>query len=144
MVEIQIRYEGNLSCRAVHVPSGAELRTDAPRDNQGRGESFSPTDLVATALGTCMMTLMGIVARRNEWDLTGTEVRVVKKMVADPLRRIGELEVVIRVPRDFDARARETMEHAALTCPVHVSLPDKVARPVRFEWGVEAARPTGR
>ena len=144
MVEIQIRYEGNLSCRAVHVPSGAELRTDAPRDNQGRGESFSPTDLVATALGTCMLTLMGIVARRNDWDLSGAEVRVVKKMVADPLRRIGELEVVIRVPREFDARAKETLERAALTCPVNQSLPERIARPVRFEWGVEAARPTGR
>jgi putative redox protein len=138
MVEIQIRYEGDLSCRAVHVPSGRELRTDAPRDNQGRGESFSPTDLVATALGTCIVTVMGIVARRHEWVLTGTEVRVIKKMVADPTRRIGELDVVIRVPREFDARSRETMEHAALTCPVHASLAERLLRPVRFEWGGEA------
>ena len=140
MVEIKVSYEGDLSCRAVHGPSGMELRTDAPKDNQGRGESFSPTDLVATALGTCMLTLMGIVARRNGWDVTGSEARVVKKMVADPLRRIGELDVVIRVPHELDAAAREALERAALTCPVHVSLGESIARPVRFEWGVGVTR----
>ncbi len=138
MVEIRVHYEGDLSCRAVHTPSGSSLRTDAPKDNQGRGESFSPTDLLATALGTCMLTLMGILARRHDWDLSGAEARVIKKMVADPERRIGALDVVIWIPGDFDERARSALERAALTCPVHHSLGEKVARPVRFEWGRKA------
>ena len=135
MVQIQVRYEGDLSCRAVHGPSGAELRTDAPVDNEGRGESFSPTDLVAAALGSCMLTIMGIVARRHEWDLVGTELSVVKSMVADPQRRIGTLEVLIRVPGEFDEGQRKLLEKAALTCPVHHSLGLNVEKPVRFEWG---------
>ena len=84
MVEINITYEGDLRCTAVHVSSGTTLRTDAPRDNMGKGESFSPTDLIATGLGTCMMTTMGIVARKMGLDLAGTHVKVVKEMIATP------------------------------------------------------------
>ena len=134
MVEIDIRYDGGLRCSATHVPSRAVLATDAPVDNQGRGESFSPTDLVATALGACMLTTMGIVAERHAWDLSGATVRVEKSMVADPARRIGSLAVRIRVEGAFDARARETLERTALTCPVHKSLSPAVAIPVDFEW----------
>ena len=95
------------------------------------GRAFEP---VATALGTCMATTMGIVARRHGWDLRGTTVTVVKKMVSQPLRRIGELEVVIRIPGEHDERARKTLETTALTCPVHKSLHPDVALPVRIEW----------
>src|SRR5439155_3851445 len=108
MVQIRVRYEGDLHCVAVHGPSGAEVATDAPADNQGRGEAFSPTDLVATALGTCVLTTMGIVARRHGWSLAGATATVEKVMVADPERRIGRLEVRIRAPAPLDARARET------------------------------------
>ncbi len=138
MVKIEIRYEGELRCKATHTPSRATLSTDAPLDNQGRGESFSPTDLVATALGTCMLTLMGIAARKHDWDLRGATVEVEKAMVQQPVRRIGSLTVVIRVPGQFDERARKLLEHAALTCPVHHSLHPDVALPVRFEWGAGA------
>jgi putative redox protein len=98
MVEIRIEYEGGLRCRAAHGPSGAILLTDAPVDNMGKGEAFSPTDLVATALGTCMMTIMGIAADRMGLDLRGATATVTKEMVTSPLRRIGKLAVTIKVP----------------------------------------------
>ncbi len=135
MVEIQIRYEGELHSEATHGPSGAKVATDAPVDNHGRGASFSPTDLVATALGSCMVTIMGIAAERHGWDLVGTEVRVVKHMQAEPVRRIGKLEVEIAVDAALDAKARTILERAALTCPVHKSLHPDVEIPVRFVWG---------
>ncbi len=138
VVQIEIRYEGGLRCAATHGPSGTQLTTDAPVDNHGRGESFSPTDLLATALGTCMLTLMGIAAERHAWDLAGATVRVAKRMASDP-RRVGELEVVIAVPAELDQRARTSLERAALTCPVHKSLHPDVAIPVRFAWGEAAS-----
>jgi putative redox protein len=134
MVEIKIEYEGGLHCRAEHGPSKTLLATDAPVDNQGRGESFSPTDLVATALGTCVLTTMGIVAARHGWNLAGATARVEKFMAKEPVRRIGRLAVAIRIPGRFDARARETLERTALTCPVHKSLASDVEIPIAFEW----------
>ena len=129
MVQIDVTYEGGLRTRAVHGPSGSSLVTDAPVDNQGRGESFSPTDLVATGLGACMLTIMGIVAERHGWPLVGATARVEKRMATDP-RRIAELEVVIRVPPGpagpLDERARAALERAAHGCPVHVTLDGKV------------------
>ena len=143
MVEIQVRYEGDLRCAAVHGPSKTELKTDAPVDNQGRGESFSPTDLVATALGTCVLTTMGIVAKRHGWRLEGATATVVKHMVADPARRIGKLDVRVRMPAGLDARARETLEKTAHTCPVHKSLAPNVEIPMTFEWDAEPAPARG-
>ena len=138
MVKIQIRYEGDLRCHATHGPSSVTLSTDAPVDNQGRGESFSPTDLVATALGTCMLTIMGIVARRHGWDLSGASVEVEKGMAATPVRRIGSLGVVIRVPAELDSKAQAALETAAHTCPVHKSLHPDIQIPVRFLFGAAA------
>lgn len=138
MVQIDIEYQGDLRCRARHGPSGTELLTDAPVDNQGRGESFSPTDLVATALGACMLTIMGIVAKRHGWDLAGARVKVEKGMIADPARRIGRLAVTISVPAELDAAARGALERAAFTCPVHQSLSPATEIPVTFLWGAAA------
>lgn len=135
MVRIEVRYEGGLRCEATHGPSGSRLLTDAPADNQGKGEAFSPTDLVATALATCVVTTMGIVAARHDWDLEGTQVSVDKEMVADPARRIGRLDVVVRVPGTFDEKARRALEAAAHGCPVHKSLGERVEAPLTFEWG---------
>lgn len=135
MVRIEVRYEGSLRCRAVHVPSGTELHTDPPVDNMGKGESFSPTDLTATSLGTCVLTTMAIVAERHGWDLTGAEVSVEKSMIADPRRRIAKLDTLVKVPGEFDAKARTALERAAHTCPVHESLSAEVEAPIRFEWG---------
>jgi putative redox protein len=134
MVEVQIRYEGNLRCAATHVQSGTALSTDAPRDNQGLGESFSPTDLVATALGSCMMTIMGIVARKHGIDLAGTKIRVLKEMSATPPRRIAQLTVEFTLPASVPADKRLLLEEAAMTCPVHKSLSPEIKTPVRFNW----------
>lgn len=135
MVEINVRYLGDLRCEAVHDPSGTRLVTDPPIDNQGRGESFSPTDLAATALGTCMVTLMGIVARRDGIDIEGTTARVKKEMVSTPLRRIGRLTVEIRVPQSLPIESQQKLRNAALTCPVHKSLHPDVEIPAEFHFG---------
>jgi putative redox protein len=134
MVEIQLAYSGELRCSAVHGPSGKTLITDAPVDNHGKGESFSPTDLVATALGSCMMTVMGIVAERKQLNLSGMKVRVEKHMSADSPRRIVKLPVVIVMPLPSDHPERALLEAAALGCPVHHSLHADIEKPVSFEW----------
>ncbi len=135
MVKIEMKYEGDLHCEAVHGPSGTRLSTDAPKDNQGRGESFSPTDLVATALGTCMLTIMGIAARTLGVDITGTTASVEKEMAASPVRRIAKLTVKIHVPQAVSEENRQKLERAALACPVHQSLHPEVEKPVEFVWG---------
>jgi len=134
MVTIHIDYKGELRCSASHQPSGATVLTDAPVDNQGRGASFSPTDLVATALGSCMATIMAITAERHDFDLVGTTVVVEKHMVTSPERRIGKLETVITVPGETSPQLRTILERAAYACPVHKSLHPDVAIPVTFRW----------
>jgi len=135
MVKIQSSYLGGLRCCAEHEPSGAVIQTDAPKDNHGQGEAFSPTDLVGTALVTCVMTIMGITARRLSIDLEGAVGRVVKRMAADPHRRIARLDVVIEnLPRGLDDKARSALELAGEECPVRRSLhPDMDVRLV-FDW----------
>ena len=135
MVSIQIEYQGELHCKATHGPSGTELTTDAPKDNHGRGESFSPTDLVATALATCMLTTMGIVARTLNLDLNGATAIVEKVMTATPPRRIERLAVKIHVPFSPSGADREKLERAAETCPVQRSLNPDIQMPVEFTWG---------
>ena len=137
MVDIHIGYLGELHCEAKHGPSQRTLETDAPLDNHGRGQSFSPTDLVATALGTCMATVMGIKARSRGFDLDGMNIHVKKLMTAAPPRRIARLEVAVRVPADVTQRVQDgrgELEHAANTCPVRLSLLDAIDVPVAFEW----------
>jgi putative redox protein len=133
-VPIDITYTGNLHCEAVHGPSKTRLFTDAPVDNGGKGESFSPTDLVATALGACMVTIMGIVAKRDNLAIEGTEVHVEKEMVQQPERRIGTLRVKITVKggKDLDQAHRDKLERAAHTCPVHKSLHPDIQTPIEF------------
>lgn len=134
MVTIAVRYEGGLRCKATHGPSGQTLHTDAPVDNHGRGESFSPTDLVAAALGACMATIMGIAAERHQLDLRGMSIEVSKVMSADAPRRIAKLATTIKVPLPADHPQRVLLENAALTCPVHKSLSAEMEKPVEFEW----------
>ncbi len=135
MVTIDVEYQGDLHCRAVHGPSRAELTTDAPTDNQGRGESFSPTDLVATALGTCMLTVMGILARTLNLDIAGATATVEKEMTSTAPRRIQSLTVRIHVPGILSAEDRLKLERAARTCPVHKSLHPDIHTPIEFTWG---------
>lgn len=135
MVSIQLEYQGELHCNAVHGPSGTELNTDAPKDNQGRGESFSPTDLVATALGSCMLTIMGIQARTLNIDIAGSTATVEKEMTPAPPRRIQRLAVRIHVPHAVSAENQQKLERAAHTCPVHKSLHPDIEIPIEFTWG---------
>jgi putative redox protein len=136
MVEIDLAYEGELRCEAVHGPSRTRLQTDAPLDNQGRGESFSPTDLVAAALGSCMLTLMGIRSRKFGWNIDGTRAHVRKEMAKEPPRRIATLAVRLTVQNSasLDEAARDVLVEAALTCPVRLSIHDAIDVPVDFEW----------
>jgi len=134
MVTLNSSYEGSLRCRATHAPSGATLMTDAPVDNQGKGESFSPTDLVATALGACMMTIIGIVADRRGLALVGMTAETVKVMSDAPPRRIAGLKTRITIPLPADHEHRVALEQAALTCPVHKSLHPEIDASVEFIW----------
>jgi putative redox protein len=134
MVSIQLKYEGDLHCTATHGPSGTVLATDAPKDNHGRGESFSPTDLVATALGSCMLTIMGIQARTLGINLDGAIATVEKEMTATLPRRIARLAVRIHVPRPISMVNREKLMRAAHTCPVHKSLHPDIEIPIEFTW----------
>jgi len=135
MVAIQLEYQGDLHCTAVHGPSGTTLSTDAPKDNQGRGESFSPTDLVATALGTCMLTVMGIMARTLNVDIAGSTATVEKEMASAPVRMIQRLTVKIHIPGPISDDNKLKLERAAHTCPVHKSLHPDVQMPIEFTWG---------
>ena len=134
MVKLTSTYEGGLRCRTSHGPSGTKLVTDAPVDNHGKGESFSPTDLVATALGACMMTIMGIVADRRDLDLAGMTAETEKVMTSAPPRRIASLKTTITVPLPADHEHRGALEQAALTCPVHKSLHPEIDAAVEFVW----------
>ncbi|MBI3448854.1 MAG: OsmC family protein [Acidobacteria bacterium] len=135
MVEIDIEYLGDLHCTARHGPSGAVLETDAPADNQGKGAAFSPTDLLATSLGVCMMTTMGIWARRHGVDLAGARAHVTKEMIADPDRRVGRLGVTIDLPTKIDPNQRAPLERAGVTCPVAKSLHPTVKVETLFRYG---------
>ena len=133
MVKISIEYTGQLHCDALHGPSRAKLATDAPADNQGKGEAFSPTDLVATALGTCIATTMAIVAERHGVELKGMTVSVEKEMASNP-RRICRLTTAVHVPLPAHHPQRELLEQAARGCPVHRSLAAEMERPTKFFW----------
>ena len=139
MVEIEVVYQGELHTEAVHGPSGARVSTDAPVDNHGRGACFSPTDLVAGALGACMLTVMGILAAEKGWNLEGTRVRVEKHMVAEPKRRIGRLVVELSMPPGVPDEARLDLELAAFGCPVRESIHPAIDLDVCFDWTVVGA-----
>ncbi|KLU04489.1 putative redox protein [Rhodopirellula islandica] len=133
-VEITAVYQGQLHCEATHGPSGTQLLTDAPTDNGGRGASFSPSDLVATALGTCVMTIMGLVADRHELDLSGTTIRVEKEMASTPVRRIASLKTRVAFPAGLELlpEMRDRLIAAARKCPVHQSLHPDIDAPIDF------------
>ena len=132
MTQINSSYSGDLRCAPLHAPSGSALETDAPTDNQGKGERFSPTDLVATALSTCILTIMGIVAERHDWNLKGCTARVEKVMTSEAPRKIAQLEVWIELPAHLDEKARKILRKAAENCPVKLSLEGAVA--MQLHW----------
>jgi putative redox protein len=135
MTSVTIEYQGDLHCKATHELSGTVMTTDAPRDNHGKGESFSPTDLVATALGTCILSVMGIKARMLKVDISGSTAAVDKEMVNTPARKIKKLSVKIHVPHQLTSEHRKALEEAAYTCPVHKSMHPDVEMPIEIAWG---------
>jgi putative redox protein len=130
----KVVYEGNLRTRLTHLYSGTEILTDAPLDNQGLAQAFSPTDLTATSLGSCMMSIMGIKARDMKLDLIGAEIEVTKVMASDP-RRISEIHATFKSPKNnFSDKEKAILENAARTCPVAKSLHPDIKQDMQFIW----------
>jgi putative redox protein len=134
MVRIEIEHTGRLHSEAIHAESGSRLQTDAPVDNGGRGESFSPTDLVATALGTCITTTMDLYAQKRGINIDGTKAVVIKHMTSQPTRRISKLEVTVEMPLSANHPQRAGLENAAINCPVKKSLSSEMEIPITFSW----------
>jgi putative redox protein len=135
MVAMTGVYEGEKHCSLTHGPSQNKISTDAPKDNQGRGEAFSPTDLVGAALGSCIVTTMAIHAEKNDINLKGTHFTIVKKMQLAP-RRIAELSVEITLPISLSAEQRSTYEEIAYNCPVTKSLHPDILLPIVFKYEI--------
>lgn len=129
----KVTYLGNLRTESVHIKSNNAFITDAPIDNNGKGEAFSPTDTVATGLASCMLTIMGIKARDMDIDMSGTTAEVTKTMASDP-RRISKIKVVLNFPFEADKKTRVILERTANTCPVHYSLHPDIEKDVTFNW----------
>lgn len=129
----KVTYLGGLRTECEHLKSGNTYITDAPTDNNGKGEAFSPTDTVATGLANCMLTVMGIKARNMEVSIDGSVAQVTKIMASDP-RRIARIEIVMDLPASVDDRSRKILEHTARTCPVEMSLHPNIEREVVFNW----------
>jgi uncharacterized OsmC-like protein len=129
----KVTYLGDLRTKSIHVQSGSEIISDAPLDNNGKGEAFSPTDTVANALASCMMTIMGIKARDLNVDFIGSTAEVTKIMNAEP-RRIGAIEIVFDMQGVADEKNKTILERAAMTCPVFLSLSSEIEKKITFNW----------
>ena len=130
----KVTYLGNLRTENEHLKSGDKFITDAPTDNNGKGEAFSPTDTVATGLANCMITMMGIKARDMQVNMEGTTAMVTKTMAADP-RRISKIEVILDFPSGIDEKVKKILENTARTCPVLYSLHPGIEKVITFNWG---------
>lgn len=129
----KVTYLGDLRTSSIHLQSGSEIISDAPIDNNGKGEAFSPTDTVANGLASCMMTVMGIKARDLNVDLTGSTASVTKYMQAEP-RRISKIEVAFEMAIAVDEKTKAILERTANTCPVHLSLHPEIEKVITFVW----------
>jgi uncharacterized OsmC-like protein len=129
----KVIYKSGLRTEATHLKSGSVIITDAPIDNQGKGEAFSPTDLIATSLASCMLTIMGIKAKEMNLKIEGTLAEIEKIMTSQP-RRIAEINILIKVPILVDKKTREIIERVAMTCPVNMSLSRDMKREIKFQW----------
>ena len=135
MVKMSAIYQGEKHCEATHEPSNSHISTDAPKDNNGKGEAFSPTDLVGIAAGTCMLTTMAIHCEKEGVNIKGSRVTVEKEMSANP-RRIAKLNIVIHLPQNIPHDYRKKLEGFALNCPVKHSLHPDVQLPVAFHYDI--------
>ena len=129
----KVIYKGVLRTEATHIRSGNTIITDAPTDNKGKGEAFSPTDLIATALASCMLTIMGIKANEMNINIEGASAEVKKIMATGP-RRIAQVNIVINIPISADEKTKNILEKSALTCPVDKSLSNSMIRDIKFIW----------
>lgn len=130
----KVVYTGELGCLATHIRSGSNINTDAPVDNQGKGQAFSPTDLMSTSLATCMLTVMGIKARDNGWNMNGASAELIKEMADDP-RRVIALRLRIEFPAgDWSDKAKKLLEHTAIHCPVAKSIHPDIEQDISFIW----------
>ncbi len=136
MATIETVYLGGLRTEATHVQSGTKIITDAPVDNQGKGEAFSPTDLLSASLASCMLTIMGIKARAHNIDIDNTKCSVTKIMAADP-RRVAEIVISFKFPKQYTEQEQSVLERAALTCPVYYSVHEDLKKTVDFGWTVK-------
>ena len=134
MIISEVFYYGNLRTESKHIQSGNKVKTDAPIDNNGKGEAFSPTDLVATSLANCMLTVMGITANRYNIDINETRAEVNKLMGVDP-RRIIEIKIKFYFPSDYDIKYKKFLEKAAINCPVAKSLSEDLIQNIQFSYG---------
>lgn len=134
MVKSTAVYQGNKHCELTHEPSGARIQTDAPKDNQGQGAQFSPTDLMGAALTSCILTTIAIVAERDGLSIQGATAEVEKHMVTEPHRRVGRLPVAVRLPAALKPEHRAKLERAAHHCPVHQSLHPEIQAPISFTY----------
>jgi uncharacterized OsmC-like protein len=130
----KVTYLGNLRTENIHLKSGAKFITDAPTDNNGKGEAFSPTDTVATGLANCMLTVMGIKAQNINVNIDGTTAMVTKTMATAP-RRISKIEIILNFPAGIDEKSRKILENTGRTCPVHYSLHPDIEKNIEFNWG---------
>ena len=134
MATVKAKYLGNLRVECTHLQSGTKIITDAPVDNHGKGEAFSPTDLCSTSVAACAMTIMGIYAQEKGLDITGTEIEITKTMSANP-RRIASIDIIYHMPaREFSDKDKAVLERVAHTCPVHLSLHPAVKQNFVFDW----------
>ena len=131
MSSFEIKYQGNLRTTAKHLDSGSIIETDAPKDNHGLGETFSPTDMVCTALASCILTIMAIAVEKNGININGTKAMVTKTMGNNP-RRISKINIELTFTKDYDAKTKIILERAAFNCPVHQSLSEKVDKNIYF------------
>jgi putative redox protein len=133
MITSKVSYKGDLRTVSIHLRSGNEITTDAPIDNNGKGEAFSPTDTVATALASCMLTIMGVKANAKSINVSGASADVTKTMGENP-RRITKIKIIFSLPFDFDLSTKKILEQAALTCPVYYSLSTDIEKDITFRW----------
>ena len=131
MISFEIKYQGNLRTTATHLDSGSEISTDAPKDNHGLGEAFSPTDMVCSALASCILTIMAIAVEKNGININGTKAMVTKTMENNP-RRISKIDIELTFTKNYDAKTKIILERAAFNCPVHQSLSNKVEKNINF------------
>ena len=133
MNTFEIKYQGDLRTTATHLDSGSKISTDAPKDNRGLGETFSPTDMVCSALASCILTIMAIAVEKNDIDIKDT-IAIVKKTMGNNPRRITKIEIELAFPKDYDSKTKIILERAAHNCPVHHTLSETVEKYISFKY----------